>query len=133
MSASDWEYMRNRIRAGASPITCRVNVDSGIPGTALVQATVPEVPAPVGVIWWRHQSGTVEILNCWTDNDLRRVGIFRALLKKLAAEAKLFEVERIRTDDASEHGGLDALKACGFKQLKSRLGWEVRVSRVLAL
>ncbi len=75
-------WVAAEIRKGQGAIK---NRDTSVPGTGCLEFLHPSCPCPVGQVWWRwgHDAFTIEIVDCYVMQSLRRTGIVRRLLAKL--------------------------------------------------
>jgi hypothetical protein len=96
--------------------------DTGIPGTLAVLATHPSMPYPIGALWFRWRDAeTLDIMNVWTFEPLRRCGIASYLFKQLPSVYP--GVRRIWSQHGTESGA-PWMRANGFIQRPD--GWHYR-------
>lgn len=100
-------------------------VPSGVPGTFCVVATVPNYPAPIGIVWYAaaHTRRTFMVISSYVDPRWRRRGVRTRL------NAAIFEgyspevVDRIvTTHGTKKEGGEAFMKATGYRFVPDPFG-----------
>jgi hypothetical protein len=95
------------------------------PGTIQLTAFAPELPQPLGAVWFRFEDDdTVGILNTFVWEPVRRCGVRRRMHRQMLA---LWPgIRRIRTG-LSTLDGRAWMKAMGYR--KTATGWELRIPK----
>jgi hypothetical protein len=123
---AEWEPLREMVRHRIANGDLRAHFSlCSIPGVAVVEAVIPEIPCPVAWVWYRHECGkTLSILQSFVTEGLRRSGLRRALHQQMLAsfpEIRLFVTERGTPQSAA------FLQSVGFVFNGDLDRWELRI------
>lgn len=112
-----WKDCCDAIRSGKQEVLITYPMDSGVPGTHCVVATVHYLPYPVGVIYYRQAvKHTFEILDFYVNENLRGAGIGTSLLAGLEKICRSNKVKAIYTQEVTAKSKGIIAKA-GYKKL----------------
>lgn len=121
LQVDPWANLREQITAGN--FSCNYLADTGCPGICASQAITQVLPYPVGIVWYFVRSPyTIDVMNVWTFEPLRRCGIATALIKSLVTFYPA--AESIYSQAATELGG-KWMTALTFVQRRD--GWHYQI------
>lgn len=115
-----WDYLKKQIQEGKAEMRWG---ETTIPGTSTLEATLPSMCMPLGVLTYSWELGSrISLCYIWVHEDLRRAGLATKMLNHLLASYSPGTIREIATGQVNDLSKPWCLKN-GFVYNKARNYW----------